>query len=122
MKAQPGPRLSGRYFAPKAPLLWMKRIPAVWVMSVKWMPAEGVCADAERIASMAVKITTEARSHGETRGGLVAATASKLKVLMGKERKVILRLGPGSIVRDLFPFEASFAGLPFAWKPRAFWA
>src|SRR5258706_12191398 len=33
MKAQPGPIVSGRYFFPKAALLWVKWIPAWAVMS-----------------------------------------------------------------------------------------
>ena len=35
-KATPDPSVSGRYFLPKAPLLWRKRMPAGAVTSVKW--------------------------------------------------------------------------------------
>src|SRR5437588_11164417 len=35
MKAQPGPMVSGRYFFPKAPVLWVKRMPPDSVMSRK---------------------------------------------------------------------------------------
>src|SRR5947209_11849582 len=38
MKAQPGPKVSGRYFFPKAPLLWTKRTPAACVTSRKRIP------------------------------------------------------------------------------------
>ena len=31
----PDPNVSGRYFSPNAPLLWVKRMPATSVMSVK---------------------------------------------------------------------------------------
>src|SRR5437667_12107708 len=37
MKAQPGPMVSGRYFLPKAPLLWVKWIPDWLVMSRNWI-------------------------------------------------------------------------------------
>src|SRR5208282_3235318 len=43
MKAQPEPMVSGRYFFPKAPLLWTKWMPACAVMSRNWMR----CAEAE---------------------------------------------------------------------------
>src|SRR5579864_3037625 len=43
MKAQPEPMVSGRYFFPKAPLLWTKLIPAWTVISRNSMR----CAEAE---------------------------------------------------------------------------
>lgn len=37
--------VSGRYFLPKAPLLWWKEIPACAVTSVNWIGPEGRLAD-----------------------------------------------------------------------------
>src|SRR5215468_6029066 len=37
MKAQPGPMVSGSHFLPKAPLLWVKWMPASVVTSRKWI-------------------------------------------------------------------------------------
>src|ERR1700757_988148 len=37
MKAHPGPMVSGSHFLPKAPLLWVKWIPAWEVMSRNWI-------------------------------------------------------------------------------------
>src|SRR5215475_11434468 len=37
MKAQPGPMVSGSHFLPKAPLLWVKWIPASVETSRKWI-------------------------------------------------------------------------------------
>src|SRR5215469_11194359 len=47
MNAQPGPRVSGRYFLPNAPLLCTKRTPAACVMSAKWIPGWRFCEAAD---------------------------------------------------------------------------
>src|SRR5215467_16232089 len=54
MKAQPGPMVSGSHFFPKAPLLWVKWMPAWEVMSRKV-----ICADA-------VEINNDKIHHGDT--------------------------------------------------------
>src|SRR3989442_1031952 len=41
MKAQPAPIVSGRYFFPNAPVLWLKRIPDWRAISTKWMEESG---------------------------------------------------------------------------------
>src|SRR5712671_4580781 len=56
MKAQPGPMVSGSHFFPKAPLLWVKWIPAWAVMSRK-VTCAGEVAAANRKSST---------SHGDT--------------------------------------------------------
>src|SRR5208283_4652528 len=59
MKAQPGPIVSGSHFFPKAPLLWVKWMPAWAVMSRKVM----VCACAKMLAAISSKSNTH---HGGT--------------------------------------------------------
>src|ERR1700730_2227129 len=54
MNAPPGPTVSGKYFFPKAPLWWVKRIPACAVTSRKV-----ICARAEIAES--VTATTNPR-------------------------------------------------------------
>src|SRR5271169_2264662 len=54
MKAQPGPMVSGSHFFPKAPLLWVKWMPAWAVMSRKVM----VCA-----GTLMVAANREANTH-----------------------------------------------------------
>src|SRR5208337_4409212 len=56
MNAQPGPMVSGSHFFPKAPLLWVKWMPARAVMSRKVMCS---CADAKLAISR--KDTTHRR-------------------------------------------------------------
>src|ERR1700693_3885049 len=48
MKAQPGPMVSGSHFFPKAPLLWVKWMPAWAVMSRKVTCARAASAEASR--------------------------------------------------------------------------
>src|SRR5271167_3751760 len=58
MKAQPGPMVSGSHFFPKAPLLWVKWMPAWAVMSRKVM----VCASPMRLGAMSNNGNTH---HGD---------------------------------------------------------
>src|SRR3989442_1602768 len=55
MKARPGPMVSGSDFFPKAPLLWVKWIPACAVMSRKW-----IC------WAWLVSASDKANNHGDT--------------------------------------------------------
>src|SRR5712671_6953147 len=63
MKAQPGPMVSGSHFFPKAPLLWVKWIPACVVTSRK------TCCAAERSGAAARKPAARRdKSEFEVRG------------------------------------------------------
>src|SRR5215813_12328836 len=58
MNATPGPMVSGRYFLPKAALLWTKWMPACWVMSRKLIAGAvcGVCAAANALQEQLNKV------------------------------------------------------------------
>src|SRR5437016_4458273 len=75
MKAQPGPRVSGRYFFPNAALLWMKRMPAWEVISRKVMG----CACAGWMSS---KIVAAARA-----ANFLARQSAGLKPCLGGNRE-----------------------------------
>src|SRR5215472_5248305 len=62
MKAQPGPIVSGSHFLPKAPLLWVKRIPAWAVMSLNWIWA---CAVRTRQEAINHRDTEDPRDFGK---------------------------------------------------------
>src|SRR5579863_2613080 len=58
MKAQPAPIVSGRYFFPKAPVLWTNLIPLERVISTKWTgEAGGPAAAAEGGSRRAIPAT-----------------------------------------------------------------
>src|ERR1700690_2424577 len=84
MKATPEPMVSGRYFLPKAALLWVKWRLAEWVMSSKWI-CWGDCAGfwvwvAEVVARARMRVSEQTR---------VPATAGRRGLLKPGERRVI---------------------------------
>src|SRR5437879_7527687 len=90
MKAQPGPMVSGSHFLPKAPLLWVKWMPAWEVMSRNWM----CWAELGRV------------KHGDT------AAQRRIKKGMCFLEKNIYREAPAEIAAGLCPAGRPRAAVP----------
>src|SRR5262245_13935458 len=86
MKATPGPSVSGRYFLPKAPVWWVKVIPADLVTSVNWIeggPVWARLAIADRNSAAAVR-----RKNVATAEGAAEQNSASLRGGRGRPRRL----------------------------------